>query len=36
MKKTRITMATLLALAGTVHAQDGSQINVICSVQWVR
>ena len=35
MKKTRITMATLLALAGTVHAQDGSQINVICSVQAV-
>lgn len=35
MKKTRITVATLLALAGTVQAQDGSQINVICSVQAV-
>ena len=33
MKKTRITVAALLALAGTAQAQDGGQLNVICSVQ---
>ena len=34
MKKIRIAMTALLALAGTAQAQDGSaQINVICSVQ---
>ena len=33
MKKTRITVAALLALAGAAQAQDGAQINVICSVQ---
>ncbi len=35
MKKTRITVAALLALAGAAQAQDGAQINVICSVQAV-
>ena len=33
MKKTRITVAALLALSGAAQAQDGAQINVICSVQ---
>lgn len=33
MKKTRITLAALFALAGAAQAQDGAQLNVICSVQ---
>ena len=33
MKKTRITAAVLFALAGAAQAQDGGQLNVICSVQ---
>jgi iron(III) transport system substrate-binding protein len=33
MKKTRITLAALIALSGAAQAQDAGQINVICSVQ---